>query len=137
MEKLKELYHKYQEFVAYVLCGCGTTLINIVVYWLAADVLGIFYLVANFFAWVFSVLFAYVTNRKWVFKSKKKGAAAIFREFVLFVSGRLLSLVGDMVIMFICVSLLGIAGLVAKIFSNVFVVIFNYLFSKLVTFRKK
>lgn len=137
MEKLKELYHKYQEFVAYVLCGCGTTLINIVVYWLAADVLGIFYLVANFFAWVFSVLFAYVTNRKWVFKSKKNGAAAIFREFVLFVSGRLLSLVGDMVIMFICVSLLGIAGLVAKIFSNVFVVIFNYLFSKLVTFRKK
>ncbi len=74
IDKIRTLYKKYEELVLYVICGGLTTLVNIVVYGLCADILGIFYLVSNFIAWVLSVLFAYVTNRTWVFKSKKRGS---------------------------------------------------------------
>lgn len=133
---IKKLYTKYEELILYVFFGGLTTLVNIVVYWLCADVLRIYYLISNAFAWIFAVLFAYVTNRTWVFKSKKNGALAIIKEFALFVSGRILSGLGDMLIMFVCVSVLTLPGLVAKIAANVFVVIFNYVFSKLIIFRK-
>ncbi len=133
---VKKLLIKYQELISYVFFGGLTTLVNIVVYWLCADVLHIHYLISNALAWISAVLFAYVTNRTWVFKSKKRGTSAIFKEFSLFVSGRILSGLGDMLIMFICVSLLTLPGLIAKIASNVFVVIFNYVFSKLIIFRK-
>ena len=137
IDKIGTLYKKYEELVLYVICGGLTTLVNIVVYGLCADVLRIFYLVSNFIAWVLSVLFAYVTNRTWVFKSKKRGARAILREFGLFVSGRVMSMAGDMVIMFLCVSVAHLPGLVAKILANIFVMIFNYVFSKLIIFRKR
>ncbi|MBB5262944.1 putative flippase GtrA [Catenibacillus scindens] len=137
MKTIVELYKKYRELVWYVICGGMTTLVNIVSYGVCADILGIHYLVSNFIAWVLSVLFAYVSNRTLVFKSKKRGASAIFREFTLFVSGRLMSMAGDMIIMFLCVSVAMLPGIVAKILSNIFVMIFNYVFSKLIIFRKR
>lgn len=137
IDKIRALYKKYEELVLYVICGGLTTLVNIVVYGLCADILGIFYLVSNFIAWALSVLFAYVTNRKWVFKSKKRGKRAILHEFFLFVSGRVMSMAGDMVIMFLCVSVAHLPGLAAKILANIFVMIFNYVFSKLIIFRKR
>ena len=136
IETIKKLYYKYEELILYVFFGGLTTVVNIVVYGVCADVLKIYYLISNLAAWFLSVLFAYVTNRTWVFKSKKRGAAAILREFGLFVSGRVMSGAGDMLIMFLCVSVIGLPGLVAKILANVFVVIFNYIFSKLIIFRK-
>lgn len=137
IKKIIALCKKYQELILYVICGGFTTVVNIVVYGLCADLLGIYYLVSNFIAWVLSVLFAYVTNRKWVFKSRKRGYKAIFREFALFVSGRVMSLLGDMLIMFLCVSVAHFPGLLAKILANIFVMVFNYVFSKLIIFRKK
>lgn len=137
IQKIRTLYKKYEELVLYVICGGFTTLVNIVVYGLCADIIGIYYLVSNFIAWVLSVIFAYVTNRKWVFKSRKRGAPAILREFSLFVSGRVMSLLGDMLIMFLCVSVAHLPGLIAKILANIFVMVFNYVFSKLIIFRKK
>ena len=136
MDMIKKLWVKYQELILYVFFGGLTTLVNIVVYWLCSDVLHIYYLISNFFAWILAVLFAYVTNKIWVFKSKKNGLAAIMKEFALFVSGRILSGAGDMLIMFVCVSVLTLPGVIAKIAANVFVVIFNYIFSKLIIFRK-
>ncbi len=105
IDKIRALYKKYEELVLYVICGGLTTLVNIVVYGLCADILGIFYLVSNFIAWALSVLFAYVTNRKWVFKSKKRGKRAILHEVFSFcqrpyhVHGRRY---GDYVFMCIC-----------------------------------
>lgn len=137
MEKLKRLYKKYEEMIAYVFFGGLTTLVNIVVFFIVNDVLHIHYLAANAAAWLMSVLFAYVTNRKWVFKSKCRGAAAILREMLLFIGARVMSGLGDMLIMFVCVELIQMPSLVAKIFCNVFVVIFNYIFSKMIIFKQK
>lgn len=136
IEKIRELYKKYEELILYVFFGGCTTVVNIVVYGLCADVAGIHYLVSNFLAWILSVIFAYITNRKWVFKSKGNGFAALLKEFSLFVGARVMSLAGDMLIMYVCVSLLHLPGMIAKILANIFVVIFNYIFSKFIIFKK-
>lgn len=137
MEKCKQLYKKYEEMILYVFFGGLTTLVNIIVFFVMNTLMGIHYLIANAAAWILSVLFAYVTNRRWVFKSKCRGISAVFKEFAMFVGARVMSGAGDMLIMFLCVDVISVPSLVAKILSNVFVVIFNYLFSKLIIFREK
>ena len=87
-------------------------------------------------AWVLSVIFAYVTNRIFVFRSEAKGAAALLREILSFFGARLLSGVLDLGIMWVFADKLGLNDKLVKLASNVFVVIFNYVASKLVIFRK-
>ena len=66
---VKELYIKYKEVINYLVFGVLTTVVNIVVYFVFADMLHVQYLISNCVAWFLSVLFAYVTNRKYVFDS--------------------------------------------------------------------
>ena len=94
------------------------------------------YLVSTAIAWVLSVLFAYFTNRVWVFQSTASGTKAILREIGSFFGCRLLSGAIDMGIMFLCVSVLGLPDKLIKILANVVVIILNYLFSKLFIFKK-
>lgn len=130
------LLRRYREAILYLFFGGLTTLVNIVSYALLADWAGVYYLAANAAAWVLSVLFAYLTNRSFVFNSHSQGLAAL-RELMLFVSCRVLSGVFDMACMFVCVDLIRMPGFWAKIISNVVVVILNYLFSKFWIFREK
>lgn len=137
VKKLRELFLKYKPMVLYLFFGGVTTLVNIVVYLFCTELFHIHYLVSNVAAWVLAVLVAYVTNRIWVFESDKRSARAIVLEFGLFVSARLLSGVSDMVTMFLCVDIIGMNGLAAKIIANVVVVVLNYVFSKWIVFRKR
>lgn len=68
-DKIILLLRKYREIIAYLIFGVLTTLVNIVVYFVASNLLGINYLISNFLAWFISVLFAYITNRAYVFES--------------------------------------------------------------------
>ena len=90
-------------------------------------------------SWVCAVVFAYITNRIWVFESKAKGFR-ILSEFVKFCGARVLTLFVDLLIMFLMVDLTGISGALweffAKVISNVFVLVLNYILSKLLVFRK-
>lgn len=92
-------------------------------------------------SWILSVTFAFVTNRTIVFRSSEKRAAGVLREAVSFYLARLATLFVDLVIMFLTVDLTGIDNglyeLGCKIFSNVVILILNYILSKLVVFRKK
>ena len=128
------LLRKYREVILYLIFGGLTTLVNIVCYSALADWMGVYYLSANAIAWLLSVLFAYLTNRAFVFESSSRGSAAL-REIILFAGCRLFSGVFDMACMFVCVDLIRMPGLAAKILSNVIVVILNYLFSKFWIFR--
>ena len=145
MEKLKALVRKHREVLAYLFFGGVTTLVNIVAYnGLAA--LGLSTGVANAIAWVLSVLVAYFTNRKWVFQSRSAGAAAA-KEFASFVGCRVGSGLLDEGIMIFGVDVLGprlvsparlpLSGFGVKLFSNVLVVILNYVFSKLFIFKRR
>ncbi len=136
MKLLKSLFLKYRELILYVFFGGLTTLVNWAGYWLLADVFHVPYLWATAIAQILSILFAYVTNRIWVFESKAKGFSAVFWEMVRFFGCRAASFVLDLVCMRIGVGGLHINDMVMKLLSNVIVVIVNYVFSKLIVFRK-
>ena len=114
-----------------------TTVVNFVVYFACTDGLHINYLAATAVSWVAAVLFAYVTNRKWVFESKVSGFMPILREMAVFVGCRVFSGVMDMGIMFISVDMIGISDRIAKFVTQVAVVVLNYIFSKIIIFRNK
>ena len=134
---MKALFMKYKEVISYLIFGVLTTVVNFVVYFACTDGLHINYLAATAVSWVAAVLFAYVTNRKWVFESKVRGFMPILREMAVFVGCRVFSGVMDMGIMFISVDMIGISDRIAKFITQVAVVVLNYIFSKIIIFRNK
>lgn len=129
---MKEMYLKYKEVIMYLIFGVLTTVVNIVVYYIMADILHIHYMMGNVVAWFLSVLFAYVTNRTYVFESKSQ---SIIKEMISFFGARLATGVMDMMLMWVCVGLHILPDFIAKIVSNIFVIIANYVLSKLVVFK--
>ena len=98
---MKRLIAKYKDVVPYLIFGILTTLVNIVSYWMLAHLLKIGVMPSTVIAWILSVLFAYVTNRKWVFHSTAKAVSKILREMVYFFGCRLATGLLDMLIMYI------------------------------------
>ena len=92
-------------------------------------------------SWILSVTFAFITNRTIVFRSAEKRAAGVLREAASFYAARLATLAVDLVIMFLLVDLTGITNslyeLGCKLFSNVIILVLNYILSKVLVFRKK
>ncbi|MEI2427380.1 GtrA family protein, partial [Priestia megaterium] len=88
-------------------------------------------------AWVISVLFAFITNKKYVFSSKSYTLSAVFREGLLFIIYRILSLGIDLLIMFIAIQILNMDDLVAKVIANILVIVVNYMVSKFHIFKTK
>lgn len=137
MGKLKELYTRYADVIPYLFFGVCTTLVNLVVYWFAAHPLAWSVSASTVAAWILAVLFAYVTNRKWVFHSAARTASDILREMASFFSCRLATGLLDLGCMFLFVDVLGWNDLLMKTLDNILVVILNYVASKLLIFRKR
>ncbi len=133
LNKLLDLYKKYKEIINYLIFGGLTTLISIVTYAIFAKVFHIDYLISNVLSWVLAVLFAYITNKIFVFESKSKKNIKEITSFFFF---RIISLVMEMVILYIFVDMLHIDDLVTKIIAQVIVIVSNYVFSKVFVFKK-
>ena len=138
MNKIKELCVKYREMIAYLIVGVLTTVVSLAVYYILVftflDPNNFIQLqIANIISWIAGVIFAYFTNRKFVFQSKDPDMK---KEFLKFAAARLSTLVMDMVVMFVLVTWLGFNDKICKIISNVLVIIANYVFSKLFVFNK-
>ncbi|AEB30476.1 putative integral inner membrane protein [Carnobacterium sp. 17-4] len=116
--------------------GGLTTVVNIVVFYLFDSVFEVHYLFANAIAIVVSILFAFFTNKKYVFKSSTPTFQLWLKEFSLFVSFRLLSAVFDMGSMWLLVDGLNLNANVAKIITQFIVVVLNYAFSKFFIFKQ-
>ncbi len=130
-------YQKYKMVILYLAFGALTTLVNIITYFSLTKILEIQYIISNVIAWIISVLFAYVTNRSFVFGSKGKGLVFISRECSAFIGCRLLSGLVDTIIMYSMIDLLHFNDLLVKIMTNIFVVILNYVLSKQIIFKDK
>ncbi len=137
MEYWKNIYNKYKEVILYLLFGGLTTLVNFATYAALAHLLHWPTVLSTAVAWFLSVLFAYITNKIWVFESRTNTLRALLRETLAFFACRVFSGVLDLLIMWVCVDLLFLNDLVIKILSNVLVVVLNYLFSKLWIFKKQ
>ncbi len=136
MDAIKRLLTRYREQIMYIVFGGLTTLVNIVVYYLVNAVMGLATVPSTALAQVLAVLFAYVTNRRYVFCSRTRGAAALLREMGSFFACRAVSFFLDIGIMWLTVDALGWPNMAMKIVSNVIIIVVNYVASKLFIFNR-
>ncbi len=132
----KSIYKKLfnREVILYLIFGVLTTLVDFIVFYISNNLLNIHYIVSTCLAWIFAVLFAYITNKIFVF-SAIENKHNIFKEIFYFFTLRLASLILSIIFMVIMVDLLNISEILSKILVNVFVVISNYFFSKVFIFK--
>lgn len=133
---LKRLILKYWDILSYLFFGGLTTVVNYVVYLPCYNLLGFSAAVSNVIAWAAAVLFAFLTNKPFVFKSHDWSAKTVWPEFTKFVGCRIGSGALETVIIFVTVDLLCWNGNWMKLATSVLVVILNYFASKLLVFRK-
>lgn len=127
------LLNKYREILLYVFFGVLTTLINIIVFFLMRDFLNSSIVISNTIAWLLSVLFAFVTNKKWVFESKNNQR---LKEMVHFYLARIATLLIETIVLYILIDLMLINDAISKVFSNIIVIVLNYVFSKMFVFKR-
>ena len=138
-EKIKKIW-KYltsREMILYIVFGVLTTVLNLVIYFVMTEGMAQNESFSYFIAWVVAVAFAFVTNKKFVFSSKTKRAKAVLYELATFVGGRLLTFAIGEVLITVFVSMLGQSNVLWKILTNIIEIVVNWLFSKMITFRKK
>lgn len=135
MRTLQQLWRRYHAVLAYLFFGGLTTVVNYVVFGITN--LWTPYLVANTIAWLLSVLFAYVTNKRWVFDAQTPTTGALLKELFSFFGFRLLSYFIDQLIMIIGISWLGGNPWLVKLIDQVIIVVLNWFFSKLFIFKNR
>lgn len=142
--KMKELwdfgwgiYKKYEEGINYLIFGFLAFVLNFVLYYVFWEVMGLHYLVATALSWLLTVVFAYWTNRTFVFKSKNQGLKALWEEFAAFIGARIATWVLEMVLMYVMVDWANLNELISKIVCQVIVILANYFLSKLWIFKEK
>ena len=134
---------KHKELILYIVFGVGTTLVNWVVYTILVSVFNAKITLSNLIAWILAIIFAFVTNKLFVFESKSWQPKIAFKEGASFLASRIFSgcieVIGPTLLMMIGIKgdLFGIKGGVSKIIINIVVIVLNYVLSKLFVFREK
>ena len=136
-EKLLTLINKYRDLIVYVILGVLTTVVNFLVYFPLHEVLAVPAATANAIAWAVSVIFAFLTNKPFAFRSYDWSPKVAFPEFVKFVACRIGSGVAETLFIKVTVEILLWHSGWMKIIISVLVVIANYISSKLFAFKKK
>ena len=136
IQKIRILLEKYREVISYLFFGVLTTAVNFIVYLPVYIILGLSASVSNMIAWVVAVVFAYFVNKIYVFRSLDWSRKTVIPELTKFVAARVLSGVLETGILLVTVDILGWNGNIWKFVTQVLVVISNYVFSKLIVFRK-
>lgn len=136
---MKKLYYKYKEIINYLIVGGLTTVVSLGSYYLCVLTFldpntALELQIANIISWICAVTFAYFANRKFVFESKNENK---LKEAGSFYLSRVATLLMDMGIMFVLVTLLNFNDKIAKLVVQVIVTVLNYVFSKLFVFNKK
>ena len=160
---IKKLYKKYEDIILYIIFGVLTTAVSFVTQFLASRFLHTSVIVSTSISWICAVTFAYVTNRKFVFKSEEHTTKGIAAEAARFYGARLATYFMEVAIMYLCAdrfagtfidlmnlesldysktpfSAFGNAGrfneMNFKLIANVIILISNYVLSKLLVFKK-
>lgn len=136
MEKLKALFAKYYDILVYLVFGVLTTVVNYIVYLPCYNLLGLSSSVSNVIAWAVAVVFAYLTNKPFVFKSNDWSMKTVLPEVWKFVGCRIGSGLLETAFLALTVDLWGFSSLWMKVIASIMVVILNYIGSKLLVFRK-
>ena len=135
---IKGLYFEYKEVINYLVFGGLSTVVNFVSYFIFARIVSIEEVTSSGLSWFCAVLFAYITNKLFVFESKTNNKKDFFKEIVYFFACRVLSgILCDVGTFALMINVFGINDIIAKIFILIMFIIFNYVFSKVIIFKKK
>lgn len=148
MEKIKQKIKKIctKEVISYIIFGVLTTLVNIVISFILKAIFNIDGNIASTIGIICSILFAYFTNRKWVFESKAREVKEKVIEFAKFILGRVFTMVveiigvyllNDIIHMFYGIFNDNIAYLTNKCIITVIVIILNFFISKFFAFKSR
>lgn len=132
-----KLTKKYKETISYLIFGILSTIVNIATYVFFSRIIKINFMVSNIIAWFVAVIFAYITNKFFVFESKNINIKFILKEITSFMSLRILSGLTELILMYIMINIMLINDFIVKIITNIVVVILNFIFSKLIIFKNK
>ena len=137
LEKIRSLINRYWNILSYLIFGGLTTLVNFLVYFPLYNWLRWSAVLSNSAAWVIAVIFAFLTNKPFVFKSYDWSGSVVWRELTKFVGCRIGSGLFETIIVWIFVDMMCWNGNWIKIIVSILVVILNYISSKWIVFTKK
>lgn len=132
-----DLYGKHEEGINYLIFGFLAFVLNYVLYFVFTSTLHMHYMAATALSWVLTVVFAYWTNRTFVFKSQNKDAQSLGKEFVAFIGARVATEVLELALMFLMVDCASLNEYASKLVCQVIVILANYFLSKLWIFKDK
>ena len=141
-EKIRALLKKYWEVISYLFFGGCTTLVSWATYALFVGTLSMPLMAGKILSWVCAVVFAFVTNKLWVFRSKAMDGRTLLRETAEFFGSRaatgVVEVLGLPLLMKLGLdqSLFGVEGFAANLVVTIVVIVLNYVVSKFLVFRK-
>ena len=127
----------YAEYILYIVFGILTTTINFITYFIFTKVIGFSTVTSNLIATAISIIFAYITNKLFVFNSKRNNLGDLITELIKFVNARIFTGLLDTLFVFIGVDCIRVNDFVVKTISCIIVVILNYIISKVIIFNKQ
>lgn len=137
MEKIKELYKKYKEPINYLFFGACATVVNFITFTICFNWFKINDIISQAIAWIVAVIFAYVTNKLFVFEAKTNTKKDFIKEITSFMLGRVFTfLVCDIGTYYFMTRILGINEYITKLITQVLTIVLNYAISKLIVFKK-
>lgn len=137
MSEALEILRTHKSTVLYLIFGVCSTVLNMIVYYLCYDIIGINNIVSTALAWIMAIVFAFITNKQLVFGSVSWDFKTLQKEVVKFTGCRVVTGLLDIVFMYITVDLFRMNALIMKFISNIIVVVLNYIASKLIIFTNK
>ena len=137
VRKLAEFLTRNKKYIIYFFVGVLTTVINYTVYLLSYNICNYSAAVSNIAAWLVAIFFSFFVNKFFVFTSHRCSTKILAAELVKFVGCRIVSGGLETAIVFVAADILNLNGLIWKIFSSIFVIIFNYICSDFFVFRNK
>lgn len=135
-KRLYPFYSRNRELMLYLLFGGLAFFISIATFAFFDTLLGMNELIANVLSWIITVLFAFVTNRKWVFSSARDGSG-FFAQMARFYVGRIFTLIVEEAILYVFITRMGCGSIAVKVIAQIVVIVLNYAVSKLWIFRAK
>ena len=138
MKKIKNILNKIftKEIIFYAIFGALTTVVNLVTFSILTH-LGLEENLSNILAIITSILFAYLTNRKFVFNSTASTFKEVLIEFYKFILGRALTMVLEILGFYLLFNIIGVQEFISKLILTIIVIILNFFISKFYAFKKK
>ena len=137
LKKLADWYREHREGMRYLVFGVLTTLLNLLIFTICCRIIKIQVVISNIISWIIAVLFAYVTNKLYVFDSKVIQKKELAREIISFFNARIVTLVIETVFLWATVIKLGLNEIIMKIIVNIIVIVLNFVFSKIFIFKEE